>query len=40
VKAGGRHGIGAIAGQMTPEGYYSIESLIKGLVAKKSLVGL
>ncbi len=30
----------AMAGQVTPEGYYSIESLLKGLIAKKSLVGL
>jgi uncharacterized protein involved in oxidation of intracellular sulfur len=30
----------AVAGQVTPEGYYSIESMLKGLVAKKSLVGL
>jgi len=30
----------AIAGQVTPEGYYSIESMLKGLLAKKSLVGL
>ena len=30
----------AIAGQVTPDGYYSIESLLKGLIAKKSLVGL
>ena len=30
----------AVAGQVTPEGYYSIESLMKGLIAKKSLVGL
>ncbi len=30
----------AVAGQVTPEGYYSIESLLKGLIAKKSLVGL
>ena len=30
----------AVAGQVTPEGYYSIESLLKGLVAKKSQVVL
>ena len=30
----------AVAGQVTPEGYYSIESMLKGLLAKKSLVGL
>jgi uncharacterized protein involved in oxidation of intracellular sulfur len=30
----------AIAGQKTPEGYYSIERMLKGLVAKKALVGL
>ena len=30
----------AIAGQVTPEGYYSIESMLKGLLAKKSLVAL
>jgi len=30
----------AVAGQKTPDGYYSIESMLKGLVAKKSLVGL
>lgn len=30
----------AVAGQVTPEGYYSIESMLKGLVAKKSLVAL
>ena len=30
----------ALAGQRTPEGYYSIERMIKGLVAKKAMVGL
>jgi uncharacterized protein involved in oxidation of intracellular sulfur len=30
----------AVAGQMTPDGYYSIESMLKGLLAKKSLVAL
>lgn len=30
----------AVAGQVTPEGYYSIESMLKGLLAKKSLVAL
>lgn len=30
----------AVAGQVTPDGYYSIESMLKGLIAKKSLVGL
>ena len=30
----------AVAGQVTPEGYYSIESLLKGLLAKKSQVAL
>ena len=30
----------ALAGQKTPEGYYSIERMIKGLVAKKAMVGL
>lgn len=30
----------AVAGQVTPEGYYSIESMLKGLVAKKSQVVL
>jgi len=30
----------AIAGQATPDGYYSIESMLKGLLAKKSLVAL
>ena len=29
----------AVAGQVTPEGYYSIESMLKGLPAKKSQVG-
>jgi uncharacterized protein involved in oxidation of intracellular sulfur len=30
----------ALAGQKTPEGYYSIERMLKGLIAKKALVGL
>jgi len=30
----------AVAGQTTPEGYYSIESLLKGLIAKRAAVGL
>lgn len=30
----------ALAGQKTPEGYYSIERMLKGLVAKKAMVGL
>lgn len=30
----------AVSGQMTPEGYYSIESMLKGLLAKKSHVAL
>jgi uncharacterized protein involved in oxidation of intracellular sulfur len=30
----------ALAGQKTPEGYYSIERMLKGLLAKKALVGL
>ena len=30
----------AVAGQRTPEGYYSIERMLKGLIAKKALVGL
>ncbi len=30
----------AVAGQVTPEGYYSIESMLKGLVTKRSLVAL
>ena len=30
----------AIAGQSPPEGYYSIERLLKGLVAKKAAIGL
>jgi len=30
----------AVAGQVTPDGYYSIESMLKGLLAKKSLVAL
>lgn len=30
----------ALAGQCPPEGYYSIERMIKGLVTKKALVGL
>jgi uncharacterized protein involved in oxidation of intracellular sulfur len=30
----------ALAGQKTPEGYYSIERMLKGLAAKKARVGL
>jgi uncharacterized protein involved in oxidation of intracellular sulfur len=30
----------ALAGQKTPEGYYSIERMLKFLVTKKALVGL
>jgi uncharacterized protein involved in oxidation of intracellular sulfur len=30
----------ALAGQKTPEGYYSIERMLKGLVTKKALVAL
>ena len=30
----------ALAGQKTPEGYYSIERMLKGLIVKKALVGL
>jgi len=30
----------AIAGQSPPVGYYSIERMLKGLVAKKASVGL
>lgn len=30
----------AVAGQRPPEGYYSIERMLKGIVAKKALVGL
>jgi uncharacterized protein involved in oxidation of intracellular sulfur len=30
----------AIAGQSPPEGYYSIERMLKGLLAKKASVGL
>lgn len=30
----------AVAGQVTPEGYYSIESLLKGLLVKGAQVGL
>jgi len=30
----------ALAGQRPPEGYYSIERMLKGLFVKKSLVGL
>ena len=30
----------ALAGQRPPEGYYSIERMLKGLLVKKSLVGL
>lgn len=30
----------AIAGQKCPEGYYSIERMLKGLAAKKAAIGL
>jgi uncharacterized protein involved in oxidation of intracellular sulfur len=30
----------AVAGQKCPEGYYSIERMLKGLVAKKASIGL
>lgn len=30
----------ALAGQRPPEGYYSIERMLKGLVVKKAMVGL
>jgi uncharacterized protein involved in oxidation of intracellular sulfur len=30
----------ALAGQKTPEGYYSIERMLKGLLIKKAVVGL
>jgi uncharacterized protein involved in oxidation of intracellular sulfur len=30
----------ALAGQRPPEGHYSVERMIKGLVTKKALVGL
>ncbi len=30
----------AIAGQCPPEGYYSIERMLKGLIAKKAAVGI
>ena len=30
----------ALAGQKTPKGYYSIERMLKGLLAKKALVAL
>ena len=30
----------ALAGQRPPEGYYSIERMLKGLVSKKAMVGL
>lgn len=30
----------ALAGQKTPEGYYSIERMLKGLVTKKARVAL
>jgi uncharacterized protein involved in oxidation of intracellular sulfur len=29
-----------VAGQKTPEGYYSIERMLKGLLTKKATVGL
>lgn len=30
----------ALAGQKTPEGYYSIERMLKGLITKKAQVAL
>lgn len=30
----------ALAGQKTPEGYYSVERMLKGLLVKKALVAL
>ena len=30
----------ALAGQRPPEGYYSIERMLKGLAVKKAMVGL
>ena len=30
----------ALAGQRPPEGHYSIERMLKGLVVEKALVGL
>ena len=30
----------ALSGQKTPEGHYSIERMLKGLLAKKALVAL
>jgi uncharacterized protein involved in oxidation of intracellular sulfur len=30
----------ALAGQRPPQGYYSVERMIKGLLAKRALVGL
>jgi uncharacterized protein involved in oxidation of intracellular sulfur len=30
----------ALAGQRPPEGYYSIERMLKGLLVKKAMVGL
>jgi uncharacterized protein involved in oxidation of intracellular sulfur len=30
----------ALAGQRPPEGYYSIERMVKGLVVKKAMVAL
>ena len=30
----------ALAGQKTPEGYYSIERMLKGLLVKKAMVAL
>jgi uncharacterized protein involved in oxidation of intracellular sulfur len=30
----------ALAGQKTPEGHYSIESMLRGLLARKALVAL
>jgi len=30
----------ALAGQKTPDGYYNVERMLKGLLAKKALVAL
>lgn len=30
----------ALAGQKTPDGYYNIERMLKGLLAKKAMVAL
>lgn len=32
--------VSAVAGQESPEGYYSIERMLKGLLAKGAAVGL